>query len=532
MCFRNLNIKKHIIPFLIITIIALVINVQYLKEPPAYIHAWSQADNYSLAIGFTHNKHDLFHPQTMIYNKQQKGFDDPISLVTACDLPLHHWIAGVLMSITGSKEPCIFRGLTLVVSIIGMLGLYLLAFLLTGSIEKSLFVATFTATTPSFAYYSASFLPTIPAMSLAIFGLLFYVVYLQKHRQGPLYVSLLLLTLSMMSRTSFAILWVAVACFQVLRIMRREVSFQSSWLPFTIGAILFASWWIWNAYLRQKYGSLFLSRLLPVRNMDDVHFVFKNIHDRWRFHYFERMQHWFFAIAIIGAVLTRLLKVKTKSDNTKKLSLWWFLAIWFLGEFAFAIAMFQQYSDHDYYFLDSFFLPIVALLIGLLSLTPNVTKRWSHITVFFMVLMLTCFMTIESCNMQKERRTQGVEALETAIHYGNANDILDKLGYRERDLRFLALFAYPQNTPFTMMDREGYVVMWNNPSIVEHALTFDFDYILIEDASYRREFDEAKYILPYLKRLGGDGNISVCTLSDSLLHTTMEDFFDSNTNPS
>ncbi|MDY6326207.1 MAG: hypothetical protein SPL47_02695, partial [Bacteroidales bacterium] len=36
-----------------------------------------------------------------------------------------------------------------------------------------------------------------------------------------------------------------------------------------------------------------------------------------------------------------------------------------------------------------------------------------------------------------------------------------------------------------MMDREGYAVMWTVPEIVEHALTFAFDYIIVEDEVYR-----------------------------------------------
>ena len=79
-----------------------------------------------------------------------------------------------------------------------------------------------------------------------------------------------------------------------------------------------------------------------------------------------------------------------------------------------------------------------------------------------------------------------------------------------------------------MMDREGYAVMSNKPAAVAHALTFDFDYILIEDEVYRQEFDDALYILPRLQRLAGNGEISVCTLSDSTLHTTADHFFERN----
>lgn len=521
------QIQYHLLPLLVIMAVAVLINVRHLNEPPAYIHAWAQADNYSLALGFQHNGGDLFHPQTLIYNKQQKGYNDPVSLITACDLPLHHWLVSCLMSLTGNRQPWVFRGLTLAVTIAGLWALYLLAFLLMRSRAKSLLAAALTATSPSFAYYSASFLPSLPALALAMGGLLFYVLHLRDGKNWFLFVAIMLLTLSMMTRTSFAVLWVAVACFQLLRIRRHEMTLKASWLPFVLGAVLFAAWYLWSMHLRQEHGSLFLSSLLPVRTMEDAGIVLQNVHDRWRFHYFQQLQHWLYVTVAIGAVLTLFIKKKDRQGATDhNLSLWWLCAIWMFGELLFAVAMSRQYCDHDYYFLDSLFLPIVFSFVLLLSILPNPTKRWMQITILPVVLMIICFMTVEACQMQKVRRLEGTESLQTAIRYKGANHMLEEAGLGSKDLRFMTMFSYPQNLPFAMMDREGFSVMWTNPEIVEHALTFDYDYIIVEDEVYRKEFDEAPYILPRLRRLTGNGELSVCELSDTLLHPTADHFFE------
>ncbi len=325
---KRIQFLPHLLPLLVIAAVALCIGVRHLNEPPGYIHAWAQSDNYSLALGFRHNHGDFFHPQTLIYNKQQYGFDDPESLVTGCDLPLHHWLVAVLMGITNSTQPWVFRGLTLAVAILGLWALYLLAFALTRSPAKSLLVATVTATAPSFAYYSSSFLPSIPALALAMGGLLFYVLHLRDSKRWMLYVSLLLLTLAMMERTSFAVLWVAVAAFQLLRILRKEATFKSSWFPFFLGALFFAAWWFWSAHLRHENGSLFLASLLPVHSWEEARFVFQNMHDRWRFHYFQRSQHWLYVVLAAAVVVTLIVKGKTPRKEGRTLSLWWLLAIW------------------------------------------------------------------------------------------------------------------------------------------------------------------------------------------------------------
>lgn len=520
---KIVGLKAHVLPLLFLLLIPILINFRHLNEPPAYIHAWTQSDNYSLALGFQHNGGDLFHPQTLIFNKQQKGFDDPESLITACDLPLHHWIVSLVMSVTDCRQPWVFRGMTLAVAIIGLWALYFLTFLLTHSRAKSLLVSLVTATAPSYAYYSASFLPTVPALSLAMGGLLFYVLHLKKGKTWMLWVGILLLSLSMMSRTSFAVLWVAVTCFQLLRFMRHETQWRS-WLPFVAGAALYVLWWLWSYHLRQQYGSLFLSSLLPVHSWEDACYVFQNMHDRWRFHYFQRMQHWLYVVVALAAVITLWVNRKKTNKAHHQLSLWWLLLIWFLGEILFVMAMFQQFCDHDYYFLDSLFLPIVMLLVGLLGIVPNPAKLWGKIMALLVVLLLSGFMTAESCKMQRIRRMEGVEALQTAVRYKSANHLLEESGYGSKELRFLTLFSYPQNTPFVMMDREGYAVMWTNPEIVNHALAFDFDYILVEDEVYRKEFENAP-VLSRLQRLAGNGEISVCALSDSVLHPVADDFF-------
>lgn len=40
----------------------------------------------------------------------------------------------------------------------------------------------------------------------------------------------------------------------------------------------------------------------------------------------------------------------------------WFVAIYAFGSLLFFVAMLSQFKDHDYYFLDSFFTPVVLLI--------------------------------------------------------------------------------------------------------------------------------------------------------------------------
>ena len=510
-----------------LALIALAISAKHLNEPPAYIHAWSQADNYSLALGFLKGG-DLLHPQTLIFNKQQNDNEIPLTTTTACDLPLHHYIVSLLMRLTGSTQPWVFRGWTLTVVIVGLWLLYVLAWVLTHSRLWALLVTAVCATAPSFAYYSTAFLPTVPALVCAIAGLTAYVLHLRFEPQGGkwLWVALAMLTLSMLQRTSLAVLWIAVACFHFLRLLRKETSWRRTWLPFATGAVVFVAYYLWNSHLRNENGSLFLASILPAHNSEHALDILQDVHDRWRFHYFQRSQHWLAVLLIVAVVVLEIMRRNPKHEGP--ISLWWLVAIWFFGELLFVVAMSAQFRDHDYYFLDSLFLPIVFSMALLTAELPALKGRAVQMAGGTAVVALVVLMTFQAIRMQDVRRQEGVEALNTAVAYKSANRLLAQAGVDD-NAHLLALFAYPQTTPFCMMNREGYVVMWTNPEVVAHALTFPYDYIIIEDNSFRECFNEAP-VLSRLQRLAGNGLLSLCLLSDSTLNPTPDIFFQRGTN--
>ena len=79
--------------------------------------------------------------------------------------------------------------------------------------------------------------------------------------------------------------------------------------------------------------------------------------------------------------------------------------------------------------------------------------------------------------MQVKRRAQwrGPESERTIRNYRGAEQYLDSLNI-SKDAKMLTLYAYPQNTPFILMNRKGYTEMydkeemikeWNNMFIVK-----------------------------------------------------------------
>ena len=87
----------------------------YMDEYPTHIHAWAEQDHYALALGFINNGFDLFHPETMIYNKQFPGWwqEPSATTITSADFPIHEYIVALLMKLFGTTSPWVFRLWTL-----------------------------------------------------------------------------------------------------------------------------------------------------------------------------------------------------------------------------------------------------------------------------------------------------------------------------------------------------------------------------------------------------------------------------------
>lgn len=509
----------YLLAAIVVLLLGLLLGMRQVRSFPAFVHAWAQADRYALAVGFVDNGHDLFHPQTMIYNKQfphEGGYTSPKtwwtvddgSTVTAVDFPLHEYLISLLMRLFGTTAPWVFRCFTLLVSMVGVCFLALMAQRLTDDWLKTLLVTTVAMTSPLYAYYFANYLPSAPALAVAMVALWAYVTYHRSGRIGYWHMAIALAALATLLRTSYAVMLVALCAFEALRIFRRETSLWSKLPPIVVAVAAIGGYMLWNGHLHDTYGSLFLNYLLPPRSWDDVTTVFDEMHWHWRFDYFSRLQHWLVAVVCVTALV--LLIVRRKKGGGR-LSLGWLAAIWWLGEVCFFVAMMRQYQNHDYYFLDSFFLPVLFTFVLALQVLPAVKGHLPGVIALVALVVLGCVMYGEAKHKLSDRCWVGDRAYLCAQHFKGSDRWLDSLGV-PRDARILAFMAYPQNGSFIQMQRKGYTVMEYDENIVSAALSFPFDYIVMENAVYDEQLPLHPEVLRRFHREADNGTLSLFTL--------------------
>jgi len=531
--YDKINAKGYLIAAAFIIALGIGIQFKYMNKFPAFIHAWAQDDRYALAIGFVDNGFDLFHPETNIYNKQFPGWwaEAYDNTITAVDFPIHEYIVALLMKIFGTTSPWVFRWWTLICSFVGLFFLYKASFIITEDCQKSLLVTAIAMTAPVYAYYFNGFLPGIPAFAIGVIGLWSYLKYYRDGNNKFFHLAIAMMTLATLMRTTFAIELIAVLGFELLRIFRKESTFKDKLPTVIISFALIFAYMAWNSHLRSKYGSLFLNELMPPENIDDAKELINDAKTNWEYQYFQKLQYRIFEILVFAAatfyIVRLIIKRKRKSEEKtekKSLSIWLIPIIYLLGCLLFSIAMMKQLPNHDYYFVDTFFMPILMLYALMLGSLPRI-RNYIAAGVSLIALCTICFFMFDNVKeTQETRRWIEDGAYKSYLNFEGSDVFLDSLNI-PRDAKILSLYAYPQNGSFIQMKRKGFTVMQHKEKIVKPALTWDFDYIVVENQIFWDKFEERKEVLGRLNRIADNGKISVCTLSDTIVCNSPDEFY-------
>lgn len=502
--------KKAGVIFIILSL-GFIFHYKYINEFPSHIHAWAQSDRYALALGFLENGLNFFEPQSYILNHQfPHNWELPSEKgITAVDFPLHDYIPAVFMKIFGTTAPWIFRSYILLYSFLGLYFLFKLSHCLSKNYLKSIFVVIFAASSPVYVYYQGGFLPTIPCLSNSIIGIYFYYRYLSEDKIKNFRYSILFLSLAALSRTTFIIPLVAVYSIEFLRILRKETSLKPKLIPLMLSITALLTYFLYNDYLREHYGSIFLNYLMPPDDYEHLKEIVKSVYDLWIFQYFSKPQYFILTVVAFLAIYFTARCKPIFSKEKRYFAL--FLVVYLFGCLIFTFLMLRQFTDHDYYFLDTFFLPIIAFLSIALSLLPDLKTGLLKIILLAFIAFTALFLLLQPIKSQETRREiKPWDRTEATIeNFSNASDFLDSLEI-SRNSKMLVIDVVAPNIPFILMQRKGFGIMKLSPKNISEALKWEYDYIVIQNEFFLSDTNEQYFeILPKLNKIADNGRISV-----------------------
>jgi hypothetical protein len=517
---------RNSIVLLLITAITAIFQLKYVNEFPGYTHTWAQNDRLALANGFVRNDLNFFKPQNYILNHQfPKNWADPsYSTITAVEFPIHDYVPAVFMKAFGTNEPWVFHVYILLYSIVGFFFLYLLMEKITGSKVKAALVVLFAIMSPVYTFYQGGFLPTIPSIANTIIAFYCYSLYFEDRGKKWFRWALFFFTLATLARFTFVIPYFALLGFELIRIFQKKAKFWPNIIGVVIsfGVVLAAQFY--NSSLRAKYGSDFLSELLPADNVEEMKSILNHMWENLVLAYFSAKQYFLIFLLAVLVIISLLIRQR---NNDKSYQSWWIVCLfWLIGVCLFWFAMTKQFVAHDYYFLDTFYLPMVFFVGLCLSILPK--PQW-HFGELIMALFVAYFGIVafkEDSNFQKQRRVFVANDRFTGsgINFTGSDEFLTESGVSREDT-ILVMHAYGPNIPFIKMNRVGLAVVGHNPNDIDRALSWKWDYVVFQ-RPYFMEDVYAIYpdILNQVEMIATNENLILCKRKQDTISQSLMDF--------
>jgi hypothetical protein len=509
--------NKRSVPLLVLVLLLLSVLLYHTSIYlfPSFIHAWTQSDRYAIALRFLDNGFDLFHPAT--FNLQT------VDGITRVDFPLNEFIVALIMKITGSTAPVIFRLYNLCVSISGLICLYLLAKKMSGSELKAWIAVLFVFFSPVYAYYQAGFIPSIPAIACVFAGYYHFFSYKENAQKKHFYLAVVFFLLAALVRLPFVVFLFAILLQQVFMFLKQRVVKLYELIALAAAFIIFGAYYLYNIHLGRIYGNMFLDSLMPAKSIAEFREILSEMYDHWCFHYFT-MWHYILLFVLVLISVRTFYKRKGYREDDKKY--WFQLLIISLGTGIYFLLMTRQFYAHDYYFLDSLFVPVILLFLLVIKNLPIETKRqkigWGCSCGITVILFF-----ISNHNTQAERYTTGPwDRVEiTRQNFTGTERFLDSIAV-PKDAKILMIDAYTTNIPLILMNRKGYTVMGTTHQNIATALQWcKWDYVAIQDIYLVSDvISNYPQLTAMLERTAGNGKVSFYKKSAVAAPKTLKQF--------
>lgn len=517
--------KDFIGVMIVVLIIGLYFQHDFFNEFPSFTHAWAQSDRFALALGFKNNGFNFFKPETFVLNHQfPDNWKSPSTTsITAVDFPFHEYIIAIFMKLFNTNSQWVFRSYIFIYGIIGMGFLYKLSCLITSNKTSAFLLLLIGLTSPLFVYYQNGFLPTITSLSSAIIGLYFYFVYRKSAVKTDFIIAFVFLVLAALSRTTFLVLLVSVCCtifFKWLK-ERENFNFYAKTILTAILVVLF--YFTYNHFLREKYGSIFLNHLLPIQNLNHFIEIITSIKSNWIFHYFSKIHYWIFLIIILQ--FTYFKSVEKITLSSLQIIGFKLVGWMFLGNLLFFLLMGEQFKQHDYYFLDTFFLPVLLFFTLLLSTIPLFKKRRIilFLNLFVFLSIIPFIISAQKTQIQKRETGSWDRTQATINNFEKSEELLNKLNI-SKSAKILVIDSYAPNIPFIKMNRKGYALMVTSKKNIYDAMHWEADYVVFQNEFFISDiYSNFPQIINHLKILSSNGKITVCKFEES--KQSLDEFF-------
>ena len=377
---------------------------------PQGIHFIRQTDCLSFVRYYSNHGMSFFEPG--VFNLSSRDGK------AACEFPILYYLTALFYKLIGEHE-FILRLINITMVSFGFFCLFRLLTLLLKDIFYS-FVFTFLFFSSTILiYYTDNYLPDASALACALAGWYYsYLYFLQRNKTRSLFAGFMFFALSSLLKVTFFInpftFLISLLVFDFLSTKQAINSFKSNFrliLYFTVTLALVIAWNLFAIHYNSlNHDSYFLLSTRPIWGLDKagINSVFDYIYNYWYSqYYYQSTIHVFAILIIIGLFLIRY------SERIILL----FTSILLSGSLAYFVLFFDQFRNHDYYFIA--LMPSIIFLI--ISSFISVSNRFPGFVKNLVVRSALLLLCILSLNYAREKMVQ---------RYDTKNDLFSVIGVK------------------------------------------------------------------------------------------------------
>jgi len=436
--------KLGFIGLLIALFFFLGLYVVFFAWPEGY-HFLRQTDSLSFASNYYNDGFNFFAPK--LYNL--KNIDGR----AVCEFPITYYITALSYTVFG-KQIFILRIIHLLIIYMGVYYIFKLSMLVLKDFLYSLIIALFLFTSTIFNYYSFNYLPDIAALGFAFAGWYFIYKYSLDFRNKTAFIAFLFFTLGGLIKVTYMINPLAVIFVYILSYFTvyREIK-NKKIIKYGIFSVLIVILWnVYVLYYNSKYQSnSFNTTILPIWDLDKagIKEVFNYMWKYWYSKYFA------YSSFHLLAVLIALQLVFIKRVN-KRFA--FALLIMLFASISYFLLFYQQFKEHDYYFLA--FMPFIILIVinGIYTLDKLIKKAvFKWIIKIGLLVLVIAGINYSRLKIAERYTPWDDEYSKSALVIRDNIDDINKLKI-PKEAKLIIATDLTQNGALFFIDRMGWVI--------------------------------------------------------------------------
>lgn len=458
-----------------------------IDKPPVGHHCWASSDRLSLAMNYYDNGLNFFKPATHAqYSKEG---------IVGVEFPIQSYLAAMIAKPFGRHSiSMIFRGLTLLYSLLAMWYLLKLASFFTQNNIWAIFLTILFVTNPIWAYFSSSYLPDTVSFSFFIMALFYFFRFRRNEEPKDAYKTLWLISIAVLVKMSMGLYWLILVGFIwfTLLFQRNKNNNADIW-KYTFACFLcgmsIIAWFVYIKYLNHHYQSnyIFLAEAKPlwsIGGFQEIKAFLITVIERNGRLFFNVFQYPFLIINAIVLGGFGLFYFRKKRDV-----LLLFISFFFAALIGFVL-MGKQFDFHDYYAIVIVF-PFITIFylfgIKLIAHWSDQQNQKIRYSIYLFLSIWSIFMIVECKSriftFHKEPHEPPGEWVVNKVRDASALDI-------PKDAHVLLIAGSAPNLGLIVFDRKG-ITKKMDPSkdqiddYIHFMNTHVLDYMILDTKKYK-----------------------------------------------